>query len=90
MGHARGVICLAAAKAGAPIYHYGATKVKKMLTGSGRRIQATSSASDRPGIWPVRDAGAPDVADAMAIALCHLHYREQNGDFVITRINGNY
>ena len=36
MGHARGVICLAAAQAGIPVMHYAATQIKRILTGSGR------------------------------------------------------
>ncbi|MBN1589530.1 MAG: crossover junction endodeoxyribonuclease RuvC, partial [Pirellulales bacterium] len=35
MGHARGVICLAAAQAGIPVVHYSATQVKKIVTGAG-------------------------------------------------------
>ena len=40
MGHARGVICLAAAEAGVPVVHYSATQVKKILTGAGRAGKA--------------------------------------------------
>ena len=40
MGHARGVICLAAAQAGIPVVHYSATQVKKILTGAGRAGKA--------------------------------------------------
>lgn len=36
MGHARGVICLAAQQADLPISHYAATQIKRMLTGNGR------------------------------------------------------
>ncbi len=35
MGHARGVICLAAAQAGLAVHHYPANRVKKLLTGMG-------------------------------------------------------
>ena len=35
MGHARGAICLAAAQADVQVYSYSATKIKKLLTGSG-------------------------------------------------------
>src|SRR5688572_16302289 len=40
MGHARGVICLAAAQAGIPVMHYSATQIKKVLTGNGRAPKA--------------------------------------------------
>ncbi len=36
MGHARGVILLAAAQAGLPVHSYAATKIKKTLTSNGR------------------------------------------------------
>src|SRR5439155_17292759 len=36
MGHARGVICLAATQAGIPMRSYPSTQVKRMLTGNGR------------------------------------------------------
>ncbi len=40
MGHARGVICLAAAQAGIPVVHYASTQVKRILTGAGRADKA--------------------------------------------------
>ena len=40
MGHARGVICLAAAQAGIPVVHYASTQVKRILTGAGRAGKA--------------------------------------------------
>ncbi|MDA1001520.1 MAG: crossover junction endodeoxyribonuclease RuvC, partial [bacterium] len=36
MGHARGVIFLAASQAGIPVQSYGATEIKKSLSGAGR------------------------------------------------------
>jgi crossover junction endodeoxyribonuclease RuvC len=74
MGHARGVICLAAAQAGIPISHYGATQVKKTLTGSGRapKSQVQLAICREFGLSSVPEP--PDVADALAIALCHVHF----------------
>ena len=40
MGHARGVICLAAAQASIPVVNYRATHIKKTLTGNGRASKA--------------------------------------------------
>ena len=40
MGHARGVICLAAAEASIPVIHYSATQIKRILTGNGRAPKA--------------------------------------------------
>ena len=72
MGHARGVICLAAAQAGIPVKHYAATHVKKMLTGSGRATkQQVQMAICREFSLPQLPE-PHDVSDALAIALCHL------------------
>ena len=71
MGHARGVICLAAAQAGLPVFDYPAARIKAALTGSGRAskdqmqrmIQRRLNLDELP---------APhDVADALAVAICH-------------------
>jgi crossover junction endodeoxyribonuclease RuvC len=73
MGHARGVICLAAAAAGIPLCSYAATQIKKMLTGSGRATkQQMQLAVCREFSLPA-PPDPPDVADAMAIALCHFY-----------------
>ena len=73
MGHARGVICLAAVQAGIPVVHYSATQVKKILTGSGRapKFQVQQAIQRELGLPEIPEP--PDVADALAIALCH-HY----------------
>jgi crossover junction endodeoxyribonuclease RuvC len=73
MGHARGVICLAAAQADLPIHSYAATQVKRMLTGNGRapKSQVQQAILREFGLRDMPEP--PDVADAMAIALCH-HY----------------
>ncbi len=73
MGHARGVICLAATQAGIPVVHYSATQIKKILTGSGRasKGQVQRAIQQELGLAELPDP--PDVADALAIGLCH-HY----------------
>ena len=53
MGHARGVICLAAAQAGIPVVHYSATQVKKILTGAaGPARPRCSGPSSGNWAWP--------------------------------------
>lgn len=71
MGHARGVIVLAAASRGIPVYGYAAARVKKTLTGSGR---APKPQVQHAIMTELRLDGLPephDVADACALALCH-------------------
>ena len=73
MGHARGVICLAAAQAGVPVKHYSATQIKRILTGNGRapklQVQQAIERELSLGVLPE----PADVADALAIALCHFY-----------------
>ncbi len=71
MAHARGVICLAAASHQVELIAYAATQVKRLLTGSGRASKTDVQRA------VCRELGLPappephDVADALAIALCH-------------------
>ncbi|WP_165065105.1 crossover junction endodeoxyribonuclease RuvC [Paludisphaera rhizosphaerae] len=71
MGHARGVIMLAAATKGIPVFGYAAARVKKTLTGSGRapKDQMQRAIQTELGLAEVPEPH--DVADACAIALCH-------------------
>jgi crossover junction endodeoxyribonuclease RuvC len=71
MGHARGIVFLKAAEAGLTVHPYASTRIKKSLTGNGRapkrqmqRMIASSLGLDAP-------PEPPDVADALAVALCH-------------------
>lgn len=73
MGHARGVICLAAAEEGIPVTHYPATSVKKMLTGNGHAPKRQMQEAVQREL-SLRALPEPaDVADALAVALCHFH-----------------
>ena len=71
MGHARGVVCLAAAQKGIPVFNYASTKVKQSLAGSGRasKMQVQRAISARLNLSQVPEPN--DVADALALALCH-------------------
>lgn len=73
MGHARGVICLAATQAGIPVVHYAATQVKKILTGNGRAPKSQVQLAIQRELGLDAPPDPPDIADALAIALCH-HY----------------
>ena len=79
MGHARGVICLAASLAGIPVIHYSATQIKKVLTGNGRapKIQMQQAIQRELGLAKLPEPA--DVADALAIALCHYYLAAKRG-----------
>jgi crossover junction endodeoxyribonuclease RuvC len=71
MGHARGVILLAAAEAGLPVASYRATQIKKTITGNGHAAKWQIQEAIRRELNLEELPEPPDVADALAIALCH-------------------
>jgi len=73
MAHARGVIFLAAAQRRLPVISYNATRVKKTITGNGRapKDQVQRTIQRELGLRDVPEP--PDVADALAVALCHYY-----------------
>ena len=74
MGHARGVIVLAAGLHDIPLHHYAATQVKSALTGNGRASKAQIQQLVQRTFGLAEIPQPPDVADAMAIALCHIYH----------------
>jgi crossover junction endodeoxyribonuclease RuvC len=73
MGHARGVICLAAAEAGIPVVHYPATQIKRILTGNGRASKEQMQMAIQRELRLDDMPEPPDVADALAVAVCHYY-----------------
>ena len=73
MGHARGVICLAAAQANVPVTSYSATQVKKTLTGAGRAPKIQIQQAIQRELRLAQLPEPADVADALAIALCYYY-----------------
>ncbi|TWU21950.1 crossover junction endodeoxyribonuclease RuvC [Bythopirellula polymerisocia] len=71
MGHARGVICLAAAEHGIEVEDYAATQVKKTLTGNGRAPKTQMQLAIQRELNLATLPEPADVADALAIAFCH-------------------
>jgi crossover junction endodeoxyribonuclease RuvC len=73
LGHARGVLLLAAAESKVPVVEYAPREVKLAVTGHGsaskeqmqRMVQAVLAMPDAPETY--------DVADALALAICHAH-----------------
>jgi crossover junction endodeoxyribonuclease RuvC len=73
MAHARGVIFLAAAQRQLPLISYNATRIKKTITGNGRapKDQVQRTIQRELGLRELPEP--PDVADALAVALCHYY-----------------
>ena len=74
MGHARGVIFLAAAMCGVPVASYSATQVKKSLTGNGRAGKQQVQRMVKNMLGLKKKPAPSDVADALAVALCHSNH----------------
>ena len=73
LGHARGVAMLAAVEAGLPVFEYTPAEVKRAVVGYGR--------ADKPQVGQMvkllleldKVPSPHDAADALAVAICHLH-----------------
>lgn len=85
MGHARGVICLAAAEAGLPVYDYPAARIKMALTGSGRASKDQMQRMIQRHLNLDEIPAPHDVADALAVAVCHLTFGHRS-DFPLAAI----
>jgi crossover junction endodeoxyribonuclease RuvC len=70
MGHARGVILQQSAAAGIPVRSFSATRIKKSLTGNGRASKEQVQRTIQTVLGLPSMPKPPDVADAMAVALC--------------------
>jgi crossover junction endodeoxyribonuclease RuvC len=70
MAHARGVILLEAARRNLQIVHLPATTVKRHLTGNGRASKEQVQRAIVTTLSLAQIPEPPDVADALAIALC--------------------
>ncbi len=81
MGHARGVLLLAAGKAGIPVYSYSATRIKKSLTGSGHASKEQISRMVSSALNCGTINLSSDVTDAVAAAFCHINAVSHGGLF---------
>lgn len=76
VGHARGVAMLAAASAGVPVSEYTPLQVKQAITGYGNADKKQVQFMVKT-ILGLSSAPSPDdVADALAVAICHAHLYE--------------
>lgn len=76
MGHARGVIFVAAAARAVPVISYAPTELKRAVTGHGRASKEQVQAMVQR-LLRLPELPTPDhVSDALALAICHA-YRER-------------
>jgi crossover junction endodeoxyribonuclease RuvC len=77
LGEARGAVLSACARAGVPVFEYPPRRVKQALVGTG------GAQKEQVGLMVSAILGLPappqpDAADALAIAICHLHHSGGN------------
>src|SRR5204862_5201988 len=76
MAHARGVIFLAAGQRQLPVFSYNATSIKKTITGNGRASKEQVQRTIQRELNLDKLPEPPDVADALAAALCHYYHQK--------------
>ncbi len=74
LGHARAAAMLAAARCKLEIAEYAPNRVKKAVVGAGH-AQKRQVAAMVAMLLPKAKADSADAADALAVAICHAHYR---------------
>ena len=78
VGQARGVAILAAANANLDVRSYTSNQVKQSIVGSGK-ASGNQMQQMVKVLLGLKEIPKPDQADALALAICHLHtYRMQN------------
>jgi len=73
MAHARGGYLLAGSQRGIDVLSYAATRIKKVVTGSGRAGKEQVQAAITRELGLDKPPEPHDVADALAVALCHYY-----------------
>ena len=73
LGHVRGVAMLAAAQAGLGVVAYSPLSIKSAVVGYGKAEKSQVQVMVARLLDLPAPPEPPDVADALAIAICHLH-----------------
>ncbi len=73
LGHARGVVLLAASQANLPIWEYTPAEIKRAVVGYGRAEKVQVQAMVKLLLGLEQPPKPHDAADALAVAICHLH-----------------
>jgi crossover junction endodeoxyribonuclease RuvC len=73
LGHARGVVILAAMNAGLPVFEYAPLEVKQAVVGSGKAEKKQVQMMVKAILDMPKAPHPADAADALAAAICHIH-----------------
>ena len=86
VGHGRGVVLLAAAKNNKEIFEYTPLQVKQSVVGYGRAQKPQIQQMVKMILNLEKIPKPDDVADALAVAICHAH----SNKFDLLKIRGRY
>ena len=75
LGHARGVAILAAVEAGCDVVEYTPAEIKRAVVGYGRAEKHQVQQMIKLLLGLSKAPSPHDAADALAVAICHLHSR---------------
>jgi crossover junction endodeoxyribonuclease RuvC len=78
LGHARGVAMLAAVEAGCDVVEYTPAEVKRAVVGYGRAEKPQVQMMVKLLLGLAAAPSPHDAADALAVAICHLHQAPQS------------
>ena len=70
MAHARGVLMLAASEADLRVHSFTPNEIKQVVTGNGHATKTNVQAAVKARLRLKASLHPPDVADALAIAIC--------------------
>jgi crossover junction endodeoxyribonuclease RuvC len=73
LGHARGVAIVAAVEAGCEVVEYTPAEIKRAVVGYGRAEKHQVQQMIKLLLGLERPPSPHDAADALAVAICHLH-----------------
>ena len=79
MAHARGVLLLAAQQSDVPVHSFLPNEVKQVIAGNGHASKSAMQAAVKARLGLAAVPEPPDVADALAIALCFAARQESAG-----------
>ncbi len=88
MGHARGVFVHELQLANCPLVNYLPTNIKKTVTNAGRATKEQMQYSMMRELGLDRLPDPPDVADALAVAMCHLFHLKRKKSGLEIEIHG--
>ena len=73
LGHARGIALLAASEAGLPVAEYAPAEIKRAVVGYGRAEKDQVQQMIKLLLGLDAPPASHDAADALAVAICHVH-----------------